>query len=165
MAADHLDEWVALQPPVIFGKPTAEQQEELGAIAAKKKEWLKQVSEKRRCERYQRRHGELPLSRAEQRQALEREFEDYRDEGRGDFHLRLEWPSLGTQNVWRQTTNPALASSGTVEGYVPVDVQHGGKAWRGLEHSRWSGADYALLDGAVPVLPPLETSPPPWNAC
>jgi hypothetical protein len=46
MAAELLDEWVALQPPVIFGKPTPEQQGELGAIAAKKKEWLKQVSEK-----------------------------------------------------------------------------------------------------------------------
>ena len=56
--------------------------------AEKERVRLQQVSEKRRCERYQHRHGELPPSRAEQRQALEREYEDYRDARRKAVETR-----------------------------------------------------------------------------
>ena len=43
---EHLAEWVALQPPIIQGAPSPEQQAQLGKLAAKKKAWLKQLSEK-----------------------------------------------------------------------------------------------------------------------
>jgi len=75
-------DWLQAQP---HGEPDASQPDSSWAAfmaerrAEKERARLKQVSEKRRCERYQRRHGELPLSRAEQCQALEREFEDYQD--------------------------------------------------------------------------------------
>ena len=43
---EHLADWVALQPPIIQGAPSPEQQAQLGELAAKKKAWLKQLSEK-----------------------------------------------------------------------------------------------------------------------
>ena len=69
--------------------------------AEKERVRLQQVSEKRRCERNKRRHchGELPPSRAEQREALEREFKVYQDarrkavEDRGRRYIVHE-PSL-----------------------------------------------------------------------
>ena len=39
---EHLADWVALQPPIIQGAPSPEQQAQLGELAAKKKAWLKQ---------------------------------------------------------------------------------------------------------------------------
>ena len=46
MAAELVTEWNALQPPVITGAPTAEQQAAMKELAGKKKAWLKVQCEK-----------------------------------------------------------------------------------------------------------------------
>jgi hypothetical protein len=60
----------------------------------------------------------------------------------GKFEFKMLWPDYW--NVWKQTSNPAVA--GPVAGYVPVNVKYSDCNWAGLEYFDKDGK--ALMDGS-----------------
>lgn len=62
----------------------------------------------------------------------------------GVFELRMYWPDMG--NSWSQTSNPATATAGGVEGYQPGVVRYS-DGFGGLENNLAGGQ--SLLDGSV----------------
>lgn len=67
----------------------------------------------------------------------------------GGFEFLLEYPSIGTHNRWRQTSNP-LRTKQSVTGYSAVDVQITSNGWGGLSRSSDSST---FIDGS-----PTETT-------
>lgn len=81
-------------------------------------------------------------------------LEGYRSDD-GYLYFKLVWPNLckhsagcpGGQisNIWRQTSNPVLKTSGGVVGFEAIDSPFRGQGFYGLEHN--PGAT-SLLDGS-----------------
>lgn len=61
----------------------------------------------------------------------------------GKFELKMQWPD--TWNIWRQTSNPT--QPGEVTGYSPIDVQHTGENFGGLEWHEDQGN--TMIDGSI----------------
>ena len=64
----------------------------------------------------------------------------------GGYEFLLEYPSLGTYNRWRQTSDPLLASQ-SVSGYSAVNVSMTQNSWGGLALSSTKGTS-TIIDGS-----------------
>lgn len=75
-------------------------------------------------------------------------LEKYRDI-QGKLTFKLQWPGnpgSSRPQVWKQTTNPAKAAAGGVEGYSAVNVSYIRWGWHGIERNM---KGHSLMDGSV----------------
>jgi len=67
---------------------------------------------------------------------------------KGPYQFKLRWPTAGSQNIWKQTSNPVTTTNGTVSGYSPIQVNHTDQGWGGLKYNTYGEC---LLDGSVGI--------------
>jgi len=73
-------------------------------------------------------------------------LEKYKRDGK--FTLKIDYPSLGTTNIWSQTNNPVTDSgSGGVTGYTAISIDTTANGWGGLE--RYDAQTSTFLDGTL----------------
>ena len=66
----------------------------------------------------------------------------------GKFTLKINYPSLGTTNIWSQTNNPVTDNgSGGVTGYTAISIDTTANGWGGLE--RYDAQSSTFLDGTL----------------
>jgi len=66
----------------------------------------------------------------------------------GKFTLKINYPALGTTNIWSQTNNPVTDNgSGGVTGYTAISIDTTANGWGGLE--RYDAQTSTFLDGTL----------------
>ena len=78
-------------------------------------------------------------------------LETYRSLSDGLFKFKLAYPqdNPGQENIWKQSSNPVVATSGGVENYESIETPWTEKAWGGLERNFGSNSQNSFLDGSM----------------